>query len=320
MKHIIFIILIFSASSIFAQYPQSRISNGVIEANLYLPDAKKGFYRGTRFDWSGIINSLKYNDHEYFGKWYQQHDPAKHDAITGPVEAFDPIDYTTAAPGEKFLKIGIGILKKVKNEPYGFSKPFEVLNAGKWKVRTKSDRVEFIHTLSDDSGYSYIYKKTVRLAEGKSQMILEHSLKNTGQKAISTSVFNHNFFVIDNQTTGPDFSVSMPFKISSEPAKKSLMTFIDNKMVYTRDLKKGESTMEYPKGFTGTSIGDYDFRIENQKTGAAVRITSDRPLSHLMYWSVPTTLSPEPFIKIDALPGEEFTWSIIYDFYTIDKR
>ena len=320
MKHILFVILIFSASSIFAQYPQSRISNGIIEANLYLPDAKKGFYRGTRFDWSGVINSLKYKEHEYFGEWYQQHDPARHDAITGPVEAFDPIDYTTVAPGEKFLKIGIGILRKVKNEPYGFSKPFEVLNAGKWKVRTKSDRVEFIHTLSDDSGYSYIYKKTVRLAEGKSQMILEHSLKNTGQKSISTSVFNHNFFVIDNQTTGPDFSVSMPFKINSDPAKKSLMTFIDNKMIYTRDLKKGESTMEYPKGFTGTSVGDYDFRIENQKTGAAVRITSDRPLSHLMYWSVPTTLSPEPFIKIDASPGEEFTWSIIYDFYTIDKR
>lgn len=320
MKTILFVILIFFSSSIFAQYPQSRISNGLIEANLYLPDAKKGFYRGTRFDWSGVINSLKYKEHEYFGEWYQQHDPARHDAITGPVEAFDPIDYTTAAPGEKFLKIGIGILRKVKNEPYGFSKPFEVLNAGKWKVRTKSDRVEFIHTLSDDSGYSYIYKKTVRLAEGKSQMILEHSLKNTGQKTINTSVFNHNFFVIDNQTTGPDFSVSMPFKISSEPAKKSLMTFMDNKMIYTRDLKKGESTMEYPKGFTGTSVGDYDFRIENQKTGAAVRITSDRPLSHLMYWSVPTTLSPEPFIKIDALPGQEFTWSITYDFYTIDKR
>jgi len=320
MKTVLFVILIFSASSIFAQYPQSRISNGLIEAKLYLPDAKIGFYRGTRFDWAGVVSSLKFKDHEYFGEWYQQHDPARHDAITGPVEAFDPIDYTTAAPGEKFLKIGIGILRKVKNEPYGFSKPFEVLNAGKWNVRTKSNRVEFIHTLNDNSGYSYVYKKTVRLAEGKSQMILEHSLKNTGQKAINTSVFNHNFFVIDNQTTGPDFLVSMPFKISSEPAKKSLMNFKDNKMIYTRDLKKGESTMEYPKGFTGTSVGDYDFRIENQKTGAAVRITSDRPLSHFMYWSVPTTLSPEPFIKIDALPGEEFTWSITYDFYTIDKR
>jgi hypothetical protein len=126
--------------------------------------------------------------------------------------------------------------------------------------------------------------------------------------------------VIDNQNTGPDFLVSLPFKINSEPAKKSLMNFVDNRMVYNRDLKKGESTMEYPKGFTGTNVEDYDFRIENQKTGAAVRITSNRPLSHFMYWSVPTTLSPEPFIKIDALPGNEFTWAITYDFYTIDKK
>ena len=320
MKKIIFGILIFSASNIFAQYPQTSISNALIEANLYLPDAKNGFYIGTRFDWAGVINSLKFKDHEYFGEWYQQHDPKRHDAITGPVEAFDPIDYATAAPGEKFMKIGIGILRKVKNEPYGFSKPFEILNAGKWKVKTKSDQVEFIHTLKDDSGYSYIYKKTVRLVQGKAQLILEHSLKNTGQKAINTSVFNHNFFVIDNQNTGPDFLVSMPFKINSEPAKKSLMNFVENKMVYSRDLKKGESTMEYPKGYTGNNVEDYDFRIENQKTGAAVRITSNRPLSNFMYWSVPTTLSPEPFIKIDALPGNEFTWAITYDFYIIDKK
>jgi hypothetical protein len=90
MRKILFGILIFSASSIFAQYPQTSISNGLIEANLYLPDAKNGFYRGTRFDWSGVINSLKFKDHEYFGEWYQKHDPKRHDAITGPVEAFDP--------------------------------------------------------------------------------------------------------------------------------------------------------------------------------------------------------------------------------------
>jgi hypothetical protein len=320
MKQILFGILFCSVNCVFAQYPQTSINNGLIKAKIYLPDAKDGFYRGTRFDWAGVISSLKYKDHEYFGEWYQQHDPSRHDAITGPVEAFDPIDYSTAGPGEKFLKIGIGILRKVNNEPYGFSKPFEVLNAGKWKIRTKNDRVEFIHTLNDESGYSYIYKKTVRLAEGKAQMILEHSFKNTGQKSINTSVFNHNFFVIDKQITGPDFIVTMPFKINSEPAKKSLMIFKDNKMSYTRELKKGESTMEYPKGFSGLSVGDYDFSIENQKTGAAVRITSDRALSHLMYWSVPTTLSPEPFIKIDAMPGQEFTWAITYDFYTIEKK
>lgn len=33
-------------------YPQAELSNGVLRAKIYLPDAEKGFYRGTRFDWA----------------------------------------------------------------------------------------------------------------------------------------------------------------------------------------------------------------------------------------------------------------------------
>jgi len=71
-----------------AGYPEAEISNGLIRAKLLLPDPERGSYRGTRFDWSGIISSLQYQGHEYFGQWYEQHDPKIHDAITGPVEEY----------------------------------------------------------------------------------------------------------------------------------------------------------------------------------------------------------------------------------------
>ena len=308
--------LIVSALQVNAQYPEARISNGQIEAKLYLPDLKEGFYRGVRFDWAGVISSLKYKGHEYFGEWYEKHDPKRHDAITGPVEAFDPLDYDTTTPGETFVKIGIGAIRKLNNSPYRFSAPAELVNPGVWKVHVKSNRITFTHKLNDEKGYSYTYTKTVRLLKDKPELILEHKLKNTGRKAIHTSVFDHNFFVMDKQTTGTDFTVTLPFKIENEPTGKKLMDFSENKMTYLKDLKIGESTMEYPKGYSGTDIKDYDFRIENKKTGAGVRITSDRALERFMYWSVPTTLSPEPFIKIDAEPGKSFSWTINYQFYT----
>src|SRR6187549_2635799 len=69
-----------------ADAPEASISNGIIEARLYLPDAQNGYYRGTRFDWSGVIYSLRYQGHEYFGTWFERYDPKTHDAITGPVE------------------------------------------------------------------------------------------------------------------------------------------------------------------------------------------------------------------------------------------
>ena len=306
-------LLLFSTINALAQYPEAIISNGVIEAKLYLPDANNGFYKGSRFDWSGVVSSLKYKNHEFFGQWYPTHNPRVHDAIQGPVEAFDPIGYDTAKPGETFIKIGVGTIKKINTNPYRFSSPFEIINAGEWKIKKKKSSVKFIHKLQDVSGYAYTYIKTLRLVKNKPELILEHSLKNTGANAIETSVFNHNFFVIDQQPTGPDFTVSLPFEISNKAAGKNLK-FEKNELVYLKELTKGESTMEYPTGYAGDQVKDYDFKVKNSKTGAGVRITSDRPLSRFMFWSVPTTLSPEPFIKVKALPGEEFKWNIKYEF------
>ena len=76
--------LLFSAVKV-SNTPQAEISNGIMKASLYLPDAKEGYYRGTRFDWSVVISSLEYKGHSYFGQWFVDYSPTKHDAIMGPV-------------------------------------------------------------------------------------------------------------------------------------------------------------------------------------------------------------------------------------------
>ena len=44
-------------------------------------------------------------------------------------------------------------------------------------------------------------------------------------------------------------------------------------------------------GFSN-SAKDYDIKIENHKTGAGVRITSDQPISKIVFWSAPKTVCP----------------------------
>jgi hypothetical protein len=39
-----------------------------------LPDAQKGFYRGTRYDWSGIVTSLEWGGHVFFGPFFERID------------------------------------------------------------------------------------------------------------------------------------------------------------------------------------------------------------------------------------------------------
>src|SRR3984893_12774870 len=159
-------------------YPEAEISNGVIRAKLLLPDAERGSYRGTRFDWSGIVSSLQYNGHEYFGQWYEKHDPKIHDAITGPVEEFLTNDaglgYAEATAGGTIIRIGVGVVRKPEEKAYRRFETYDIVDPGKRAVQSGRNWIEFVHELTSDEGYGYPYRKTLRLTEGKPQLVIEH--------------------------------------------------------------------------------------------------------------------------------------------------
>lgn len=300
------------------QFPQAEISNGLIKARLYLPDSKDGYYRASRFDWSGVMPELEYKGHTYFGQWFDKYSPTIHDAIMGPVEDFSPVGYDEAKTGDSFLKIGIGIVTKPEEPKYSIVTPYKLVNPGVWKVKEKKNQVEFIQSLNDKD-YSYEYSKTVGLIKGKPEMVLSHSLKNTGKKTIETNVYDHNFFVMDKQPTGQDFTITFPFN----PAGEALGTgnfgkIEDNRIIFNKELVNNEHLHYTALLGYSNSAKDYDIKIENHKTGAAVRITSDQPLSKLVFWSAPKTLCPEPYIHIKIDPSETFKWKIYYQFYICD--
>jgi hypothetical protein len=302
--------------------PQSEFSNGIIYIRCYLPDTEHGYYRGTRFDWSGVMPSLECNGHSYCQQWFEKYDPLMHDAIMGPVESFAPLGYDDAKTGGSFVQIGVGILSKQNESKYSPFKYYPILNPGSWKVRQKSSSIEFIHCLRDSS-YSYLYKKTIALVKGKPMFVLTHSLKNTGAKTIETSVYNHNLFVFDHQATGPLLTTKFPFLILTDPQGQRGLGHGDiaeikgNQIVFNRELVKVKQEQVYSvlHGY-GNDLIDYNIQIENHKTGAALKITCDRPISKLVFWASSTVFSPEPYIQIKIKPGEVFTWNIYYQFYT----
>lgn len=311
------VIAFLGISSYVADFPQTEITNGDITAKLYLPDASTGYYRGTRFDWSGVIPSLTYKGHNYFGQWNPEYDPKLHDAIMGPVEEFTVLDFDETKVGTEFLKIGVGTLVKPDDKKYSFARNYEIKNPGKWTVKKEKDQVKFSHEITDAAGYSYQYSKTAKLTKGKPELVLEHSLKNTGQKAIETSMYNHNFFVIDNEPTNQNIKTSFPFEVSAEgKGFGSIANAADKSITYTRTLETGENVFTSGLQGFGSTSRDYDIKIQNLKTGAGVRITSDQPIQKMVYWSCHTTSCPEPYIKLSIKPGEEVKWKINYEFMT----
>ncbi len=64
-------------------YPTLTLANGPLRMTLYLPDAAAGYYRGPRFDWSGLISRVEWDGHVLFSPWKDSHDPGNHDDVHG---------------------------------------------------------------------------------------------------------------------------------------------------------------------------------------------------------------------------------------------
>ncbi len=319
-----------------ASPPEAEITNGPIRLRLYLPDAKTGFYRGTRFDWAGVLGGLQYAGHSYYPQWFQRSDPSVHDfiddgadivagpctAITGPAEEFGAngkgLGFDEARAGGTFVKIGVGVLRKPDDHNYDPFRLYPIADGGRWTVTRRPDSIEFRHELADPAtGYAYEYRKTVSVAGDKPRMVLDHGLRNTGKRVIQTSVYNHNFLYLDRQAPSPDFLLTVPFKIStSQPPDGRLAEVRGNQIAFPKTLTGEDRVYLDIQGF-GADPKDYDLRIENRNVGAGVRITADRPLSRLALWAIRAPLAIEPFIDMNIEPGAEFTWRIKYEFYTI---
>ena len=315
-----------------ADFPSAEITNGQIRVKIYLPDAKSGYYRGTRFDWSGVVYSLQYKGHDYYGPWFHKTDPKVRDfvyegadivagpcsAITGPVDEFGPVGWDEAKPGGNFVKIGVGALRKPDEARYDNYRLYQVADPGKWTIRKSGDSVEFEQELADtSSGYGYLYRKTLRLTKGKPEMVLEHSLKNAGARPIRTSVYNHNFLVLDRQPPGPGFVITVPFQIQTQrPPNPELAEIRGNRIVYLKALEDRDVVTTPLQGF-GDSPKDSEVRIENGNLRAGMSISADRPLLRESLWSIRTVIAMEPFVSVAVEPGREFTWKSAYTYYTL---
>ncbi|MCK5442442.1 MAG: hypothetical protein KAJ23_11165 [Maribacter sp.] len=309
--------LFFLSQGIGQEVPQANISNGLINATLYLPDQQKGYYRATRFDWSGIIPVLEHDGHSYFGKWFKKYDPKVHESVMGPVEEFNPLGYDEAEIGGSFVKIGVGALLKPEEPKYSRFKTYEIQNAGEWKIQESPSQIVFNHVLKHGD-YPYEYEKTISLSKGKSELVLEHIFTNKGDRTIETEFYNHNFFFIDSMNIGPGYTIRFPFKIVGKG--RGIGEFAEikkNEIVFVKDLN--EDSHVYMGDITGFDENENGYKIwvENRISGAGVKISCDRPLSRMVFWSAQKTVCPEPYIHLRVAPNETAKWTIKYEFYSI---
>lgn len=300
-------------------YPYVFLKTDALKVKVYLPDAEKGFYRGTRFDWSGVFGDIGFAGHSLFHKWKDSHDPKNHDDIIGPVEEFGmekPLNYDAAKVGETFLKIGIGELEKPKEEKYRFYHNYKVVKPGVWTTKQINPaKIEFHQKLTGPNGYAYEYTKTVTLDPKKPSLVIGHTFTNTGTKPIATDHYNHNFFNVDGKPVGSDYEFDFGFPVKADGKERfAEVVKLDGKAWrFTKPLDTGSvfaQLKELPKDHPAQPY----VVMRHKSSKVSVTINGSEALARMNVWGMKTTICPEPFIDVNAKPGETVRWMWSYEF------
>ena len=171
----IFFLLFFSLLG-SDSFPQTQIQNSQLKANILLPDAQLGFYRGTRFDWSGMAFQITKGKNTYL----QGLKLFKNKGATGTAGEFrDPLGYQISPEGEPFLKIGVGLLQS-DHKKYSCTSNYKLLKAGDWKITKEHDSILFEQSMSSKTGFAYHYQKELKLQGNR--LIIDYTLKNLRDK------------------------------------------------------------------------------------------------------------------------------------------
>jgi hypothetical protein len=334
MYRSLFVAFVLSIGTVSAaDYPKIELSTKKLKLTCYPPDAEKGFYRGSRFCWGGVLGDVEVGGFKLFHAWKDKHDPTNNDDIIGPVLEFgqdSPLGYAEAKVGEPFVKIGVGELTKPKEDKYSFFNNYKVTNPGVWKVRhpkkrdSYGDEIEFRQTVNSKNGYSYHLVLRVNLYDTSEDttMHVDYELINIGTKNMATDVYNHNFFNVDKQTVGPKYSIGLEDTV--EPTKDS--AFGDRAKIVGK-------AVEFPKplakdaAFGRLVLTDdkkpypYTFRLvytaADQKWVKVEVLDSwpdEKRCKKFQVWAIGTVMCPEPFYDIALEPGESVKWWTSYSF------
>lgn len=292
------------------KFPSVSIGLPSWRVQVFLPDLPDSYYRGTRFDRAGVFGSVRLFRQEFCAPWLESCDPLRHDNVQGPAEEWGQAFYDEAAPGETFLKIGVGKLVRPDDGPYDHFRLYEVADAGT-RENTVSGRTLTMRHILDGV---YDYTKVIALGT-IGEMTLSHRLTNTGTRPIESTVYNHNFFTLGSYSVRQGREIAFPYPIHGKWREEydSVYHGLGHDISFRRKLKSGESVFMGDIRSVFDEVSPYDLRILHKGTGLSVHVSSPTPFDWANFWANHRIACIEPFVALRIAPGETFIQTIQYN-------
>ena len=279
-------------------------------------DGPLDHYRGARFDWTGKLVQLKFQNVTLGGA--EDPDCENDDYLGKAFYNEFGIDYALGfndAPiGGWFHKIGIGLLKK-EDSLYHISKTYEIKPAS-FQIKTEEDRL-IIDCVSDIiNGYGYVLKKTFVLKD--SGFRIEYVLENTGEKTIVTDEYVHNFIAINEEHIGTFCTLKLPFQLQPALFEETLNPEqkVDVGETYIK-FKSGPKVPFFFSNLSGDETIDASWELIDLKHNIGIRETGRFKTDKVNVWGSKHVICPELFFKIDLQPGASAAWSRDYEVYKV---
>lgn len=270
-------------------------------------------YRGSRYDWSsfitGIILDGKYNFAGVESKIAGKGSGGK--GLCGEFCMYDPPGYEEAPVGGYFLKLGVGLVRKAADQVYSFSEPLEYLPIP-WNMLVKTDQAVFSCRQELLNGFAYELKKKISLQTNA--MTIDYELHNTGERAIVTSEYNHNYLCMNDAPTGKDYSLSINF----DPVfnRRTPHILYKNRLFSFQDQIPREFFCEDIHSCIG-KLGAW--RLTNKSLGLSVSEVLSAPIRKFALFGKSHTICPELFVDINLPAGKSFSWQRKWNFEKTDN-
>jgi hypothetical protein len=158
------------------------------------------------------------------------------------------------------------------------------------------------------NGYAVMYIKTIRVMD--TELIIDYSIENIGDKIIQTTEYCHNFVTINNALIGPDYNLEFSFPIELDVKVGSFI--VDHNTI---NWERPVEDIFYLKLKNVPKVQNQFSELVYKPSGVGFRETSKFELEKVAVWGMPHVVSPESFVKINIDRSEKQTWQRVYNFF-----
>ena len=294
------------------KYPKIELRSGDLQLTLFKPDAKNGYYRGTRYDWGNQIAQISYKGHTFITEWPDEHDPLNPDHGIGILNEFNR--ELALFPYEQG-KSGFGVRPGIGQIQYQDMEEPKVIEPARWEMSNGQTWAIVENSLVYGKDSGYFYGKRIRLLPPNTVEI-QSILENVG-RTLLTSDLNCTFrFNIDHQPIDSNLILRLAKEIPVIEDSTETWQLLSNDFLLKRPVQKKETveTVAYQSSDRSIKV---IFQLENPQAGIGVQVHNTLPAQKLEILGNDRVLGPHSAHRFEVKTGDALEWRTVLTFYEV---